>query len=37
VTPKFRVNLEAAKPLTRFVDTRDSTSMRYFVNVTANF
>jgi len=37
VTPKIRVNLEAAKPLTRFVDTRDSTSMRYFFNVTANF
>jgi len=37
VTPKFRIDLEAAKPLTRFVDTRDSTSMRYFFNVTANF
>lgn len=37
ITPNFRVNFEAAKPLTRFVDTRDSTSMRYFFNVTASF
>lgn len=33
----FRLALEAAKPLTRFVNTRDSTAMRYFFNLTASF
>ncbi len=37
IMPKLRIDLEVAKPLTRFVDTRDSTSMRYFFNVTASF
>lgn len=37
ITPNFRINLEVAKPLTRAVNTRDSTSTRYFFNVSASF
>ena len=37
VTPNLKIDLEAAKPLTRFVDTRDNTKMRYFFNISASF
>ncbi|MEX2615329.1 MAG: POTRA domain-containing protein [Alphaproteobacteria bacterium] len=37
ITPQFRINLEIAKPLTREVNTRDSTGTRAFLNVTAIF